>query len=72
MKEIAMNDTAMSEASKDPLIRLLLLADKVSIGEFARILENAARRRKPRYRECPSCKPAAGGRLARNNFTPWT
>ena len=37
-----MIDLTMSEALKDPLIRLLLRADKITMGEFARILEAAA------------------------------
>ena len=40
-----MQDLALSEALNGPLIRLVLRADKVSIGEFARILENASSRR---------------------------
>ncbi|SCB37516.1 hypothetical protein [Rhizobium hainanense] len=41
-----MTELTMSEALKDPLIRLLLRADKISMGEFAQILEAAASRRK--------------------------
>ncbi len=41
-----MQDLTMSEALKDPLIRLVLRADKVSLVELARILETAAGRRK--------------------------
>lgn len=40
-----MTELTMSEALKDPLIRLLLRADKISMGEFAQILETAASRR---------------------------
>jgi len=40
-----MIDLTMREALKDPLIRLLLRADKITMGEFARILEAAARGR---------------------------
>jgi len=39
-----MTDLTISEALKDPLIRLLLRADKVNADEFARLLEDAARR----------------------------
>lgn len=37
-----MQDLTMSEALKDPLIRLLLRADKVNLGDFAKVLETAA------------------------------
>ncbi|MDR7141910.1 hypothetical protein [Rhizobium sp. BE258] len=40
-----MTELTMSEALKDPLIRLLLRADRISMGEFAQILETAASRR---------------------------
>ncbi|MBW9113996.1 hypothetical protein JNB88_10140 [Rhizobium cauense] len=40
-----MQDLTVSEALKDPLIQLLLRADKTSLGQFAQILESAARRR---------------------------
>lgn len=32
----------MSEVLRDPLIRQMLRADKVSLGAFAQLLENAA------------------------------
>jgi len=41
-----MTDLTISEALKDPLIRLLLQADKVNADEFAQLLEHAARRRR--------------------------
>jgi len=47
----AMTELTMSEALKDPLIRLVLRADKVSLGEFASILEAAASRRNRQHGE---------------------
>jgi hypothetical protein len=50
-----MTELTMSEALKDPLIRLMLRADKIGLGEFAELLESAARRcnrqRSPARRE---------------------
>jgi len=42
-----MNDTdlTMSEALRDPMIRLMLRADRVPLGEFARLLKKAAEQR---------------------------
>jgi len=40
-----MQDLSMSEVLKDPLIRQMLRADKVSLGVFAELLEKAARER---------------------------
>lgn len=40
-----MQDMTMSEVLKDPLIRQMLRADKVSLGAFAQLLENAANER---------------------------
>lgn len=40
-----MTELTISEALKDPLIRLVLRADNVRVGEFASILESAALRR---------------------------
>jgi hypothetical protein len=44
-EDMIMTDLTISEALKDPLIRLLLQADKVNADEFAQLLEQAARRR---------------------------
>ena len=38
-------ELTMSEALRDPMIRQLLRADRISLGSFAQLLENAARRR---------------------------
>ncbi|MCJ9720095.1 hypothetical protein MOV66_02405 [Agrobacterium sp. SHOUNA12C] len=40
-----MQDMTMSEVLKDPLVRQMLRADKVSLGTFAKLLENAANER---------------------------
>ncbi|NTF09534.1 hypothetical protein G6L37_28925 [Agrobacterium rubi] len=40
-----MHDMTMSEALKDPLIRKMLRADKVSLRMFATLLETAAKER---------------------------
>lgn len=40
-----MHDMTMSEVLKDPLIRQMLRADRVSLGVFAELLENAANQR---------------------------
>lgn len=37
-----MQDLTMSQVMKDPMIRLMLRADKVSLGEFAKLLEKAS------------------------------
>jgi len=37
------NEMTMSEVLHDPLIRLMLRADRVPLGELAKIMENAAR-----------------------------
>ncbi|MDE1995980.1 MAG: hypothetical protein KGI75_26010 [Rhizobiaceae bacterium] len=37
-----MQDLTMSQVLKDPLIRQMLRADQVSLGEFAMLLEKAA------------------------------
>jgi len=42
------NDLTMSEVLHDPMIRLMLRADRVPLGELARLMENAAR-----ARQCP-------------------
>lgn len=39
------DDLTMSEVLHDPMIRLMLRADHVPLGEFAKIMENAARAR---------------------------
>lgn len=44
-----MQDLTMSEVLKDPLIRQVLRADKVSLGAFAMLLEEAARERSRRF-----------------------
>lgn len=43
------DDMTMSEVLRDPLIRLMLRADGISLGEFAAILEAAARRRNAHF-----------------------
>jgi hypothetical protein len=40
-----MHDLTLSEVLKDPLIRQMLRADKVSLSEFAVLLDRAARAR---------------------------
>ncbi|MDR6671270.1 hypothetical protein [Rhizobium sp. 1399] len=40
-----MEDLTMSEVLKDPLIRQVLRADRVTLGDFAKLLEEAASRR---------------------------
>lgn len=35
-------DLTMSEALRDPMIRLMLRADRVPLGEFANLLQKAA------------------------------
>lgn len=44
-----MQDLSMSEVLKDPLIRQMLRADKVSLGAFAVLLEKAAQERGRRF-----------------------
>ena len=56
-----MTELTMSEVLKDPLIRLLLRADKISMGEFAQILEAAASRRN---RDLSKLGPADRKRVA--------
>jgi hypothetical protein len=46
---MAMQDLSMSEVLKDPLIRQMLRADKVSLGAFAVLLEKAAQERGRRF-----------------------
>ena len=43
------DDMTMSEVLRDPLIRLMLRADGISLGAFAELLEAAARRRNARF-----------------------
>ena len=52
-----MNELTMTEALKDPLIRLMLRADKVSLGEFASILETAATRRNRQHATSGRAEP---------------
>jgi hypothetical protein len=40
-----MHDMTMSEVLKDPLIRQMLRADKISLGVFAELLQTAANKR---------------------------
>jgi hypothetical protein len=40
-----MHDMSMSEMLKDPLIRQMLRADRISLGTFAELLETAAQKR---------------------------
>ena len=56
-----MQDMTMSEVLKDPLIRQMLRADKVSLGTFAKLLENAAneRGRNVAARSWATCAPSA-------------
>lgn len=35
-------ELTMSEALRDPMIRLMLRADRIPLGDFARLLEKAA------------------------------
>ena len=44
-----MQDLTMSQVLKDPLIRQMLRADQVSLGEFAMLLEKAAAERARRF-----------------------
>jgi hypothetical protein len=50
----------MSEALKDPLIRLMLRADKVRLGDFAATLERAARERGRQLAEADRERPVCG------------
>jgi hypothetical protein len=43
------DDMTMSEVLRDPLIRLMLRADGISLGAFAELLETAARRRNAQF-----------------------
>jgi hypothetical protein len=36
------SELTMSEVLRDPMIRLMLRADRISLGDFARLLEKAA------------------------------
>lgn len=45
-EESPMQDMTISEVLRDPLIRQMLRADKVSLGTFAALLENAALRKR--------------------------
>ena len=38
-------EMTMSEVLRDPIIRLMLRADRVPLGEFAKLLERTARAR---------------------------
>jgi hypothetical protein len=40
-----LTEMTMSEILKDPMIRQMLRADKVSLGDFAKLLERTARAR---------------------------
>jgi hypothetical protein len=63
--EANMQELTMSEALKDPLIRLLLRADRISLGQFAELLERAASRRHQQLATTPT--PARrGGRKAKS------
>jgi hypothetical protein len=42
-------ELTMSEALRDPMIRLVLRADRISLGDFARLLEKAAIARNQSY-----------------------
>jgi hypothetical protein len=42
-------EMTMSEVLRDPMIRLMLRADRVPLGEFAKLLENTARTRDAGY-----------------------
>jgi hypothetical protein len=42
-------ELTMSEALRDPMIRLMLRADRVPLGEFAKLLERTARARNAAY-----------------------
>ena len=39
------NEMTMSEVLRDPMIRQMLRADRVPLGEFAKLLERTARTR---------------------------
>ncbi len=40
-----MQDMTMSEVLRDPMIRQMLRADRISLGVFAELLETAAKKR---------------------------
>jgi hypothetical protein len=42
-------EMTMSEVLRDPMIRLMLRADRVPLGEFAKLLERTARARNAGY-----------------------
>jgi hypothetical protein len=43
------NEMTMSEVLRDPMIRQMLRADRVPLGEFAKLLERTARARAEAY-----------------------
>jgi hypothetical protein len=43
------NEMTMSEVLRDPMIRQMLRADRVPLGEFAKLLERTARARGEAY-----------------------
>lgn len=43
------NEMTMSEVLRDPMIRQMLRADRVPLGEFAKLLERTARARNEAY-----------------------
>lgn len=54
-----MHEMTASEMLKDPLIRQMLRADKISLAHFATLLDNAARRQARRAGEAGPAIPAA-------------
>lgn len=53
-----MQDMTISEVLRDPLIRQMLRADKVSLGDFATLLEDAASRRADSFSVMRPARPA--------------
>lgn len=53
-------DLTMNEALHDPMIRQLLRADRVSLGDFAKLLEKAARTKDQPYRHETALQQALG------------
>jgi hypothetical protein len=49
----AMNELSMSDVLEDPMIRLMLRADRVPLGEFAILLERAASKRLRQFSTTP-------------------
>ncbi|MBB3590791.1 hypothetical protein FHX08_001135 [Rhizobium sp. BK529] len=54
-----MNEMTASDMLKDPLIRQMLRADRISLASFAALLDSASRRQARRDPESAPARPAA-------------